>query len=77
MSKLDLFGFKKDIKCVDENGEILRSYKIWYGMIMRCYDDKNKDYLSYGAKGVYVSDEWRLYSNFKNGMMKIILMDMY
>lgn len=65
MSKLDLFGFKKDIKCVDDSGNVLRSYRTWYNMITRCYDKNGKDYKSYGAKGVYVCDEWRLYSNFK------------
>lgn len=29
------------------------------GMLRRCYDPKHKDYRLYGAKGIYVCDEWK------------------
>ena len=34
-------------------------YGIWYAMIRRCYDVKDKSYRIYGAMGVRVCDEWR------------------
>lgn len=37
-------------------------YKIWAGIIKRCYNPKHKDFHIWGGKGVTVCDEWR--SNF-------------
>jgi hypothetical protein len=36
----------------------------YYGMIRRCYDSDNKSYISYGARGITVCDEWR--DNYKS-----------
>jgi len=39
----------------------------WTGMIKRCYQESCKDYKNYGAKGVYICDEWLNRDNgFKN-----------
>lgn len=50
--------------CVDENGKLIKSYNIWYGMIRRCYDHNSLLY-----KKTYtdctVCDEWLYFSNFK------------
>lgn len=35
-----------------------RVYRIYKGMISRCYEQTNKDYASYGARGITVCDEW-------------------
>lgn len=43
----------------------LKSYTTWKDIIRRCYDKNSKSYKYYGAKGVTVCDEWKLYSNFK------------
>lgn len=53
-----------DTKATDENGKVLKSYKIWKGMIERSYDPKfHAKYPTY--IGTTVSNEWKLYSNFK------------
>ena len=36
-----------------------RLYKVWQGIIQRCYNPNNKQYCYYGAKGITVCDEWR------------------
>lgn len=33
-------------------------YKIWRGMLRRCYNKNRKDYPLYGGRGIKVSDEW-------------------
>ena len=32
--------------------------KVYYAMLQRCYNSKNKDFKNYGAKGIVVCDEW-------------------
>lgn len=39
------------------NGGKLTS--VYYDMLKRCHDPKNKGYEKYGAKGIYVCEEWR------------------
>lgn len=34
-------------------------YNIWRGMIHRCHDIKDKDYIRYGSRGIHVCDRWR------------------
>lgn len=34
-------------------------YHIYYGMLQRCYNNKNPSYAKYGGAGIYVCDEWR------------------
>lgn len=36
-----------------------RLYKIWRGMLKRCYQVHTKDYQRYGIKGIKVCDEWK------------------
>ena len=43
---------------VKHSGRRERLYYIWRGMKERCHNPHNKDYGSYGAKGVRVCDEW-------------------
>lgn len=39
-------------------------FRIWQGMISRCYSKKNKKYYRYGGRGIIVCDRWR--NNFEN-----------
>lgn len=42
-------------------------YGRWVMMKQRCYNSNNKDYYSYGARGIVVCDEWKHnYLNFHN-----------
>lgn len=36
-----------------------RAYDRWHKMIQRCSDPKHPDYHRYGARGIYVCDQWR------------------
>jgi hypothetical protein len=36
-----------------------RAYKCWHGMLARCFDPRNKDYLDYGGRGITVCENWR------------------
>lgn len=36
-----------------------RLYYIWYGMKDRCYNKHDKDYQTYGARGIHVCDVWK------------------
>lgn len=36
-----------------------RIARIYYNMMSRCYDEKNKRFSDYGGRGVRVCDEWR------------------
>ena len=53
-----------DVGMTDGNGKHLRSYCTWNSMIERCYNkkrlEKHPTYVN-----CTVSDEWKLYSNFK------------
>ena len=39
-------------------------YDRWNSMIHRCYNVNDDDYSNYGNKGVYVCDEWLIFSNY-------------
>lgn len=41
-------------------------YKVWVGMLTRCYNEKEKAYKFYGGRGIYVADCWRGENGFKN-----------
>lgn len=59
--KRDEYGFLCDESAVDSN-----IYFVWKNMARRCYDKKCQAYPNYGGIGVTVSDEFKIYSNFKN-----------
>ena len=44
---------------------------IWTNIIERCYNPNAKDYKQYGNKGVYVSNDWLIFSNFKEDVVKL------
>lgn len=35
------------------------AYNTWHGLIQRCYNENNKDYPSYGGRGIMVCDRWK------------------
>lgn len=44
-------------------------FRIWQGMIRRCYDSNNSAYHYYGGRGITVCPEWRdSYENFIEDM---------
>lgn len=57
---------------------LLTSIFIMFGnMERRCYDPKCPAYSTYGAKGIIVSEEFKIYSNFRrwyeeNGVAVIV-----
>ena len=42
-----------------------RLYRIWSNMMTRCYNTGDYHYRCYGARGITVCDEWRIYENFR------------
>jgi len=36
-----------------------RLYRIYYGMISRCFNEKTSHYKNYGARGITICEEWR------------------
>lgn len=36
-----------------------KCYKVWEGMIARCYNKKHMAYHRYGGRGIIVTDKWR------------------
>ena len=45
--------------------------QIWESMIHRCYSEKDKCYDLYGGKGVYVDNNWLIFSNFFNDVFNL------
>jgi len=39
-------------------------YRVWAGMIQRCYNPNNKEYHNYGGRGIDICEAWR--NNFVN-----------
>ena len=35
-------------------------YHVWWDMINRCYNKKTKHYASYGGRGIFVCEEWKI-----------------
>lgn len=47
-----------------------RLYRVWRGMIDRCYDERNESYGHYGGRGIQVCEDWRSsYLVFKEFMI--------
>lgn len=44
--------------------EVVRLYRIWTSILYRCHNPKNKQYRNYGARGIYLCDEWKDFNNF-------------
>lgn len=49
-------------------GDTKRTYRIWVGMMRRCYNPKEAAYELYGGRGVVVCDRWHDVQNFIDDM---------
>ena len=58
--KRDEYGF-----ICDESNTDKHIYNIWKNMARRCYDPKCPAFNTYGARGVTVSEDFKVYSNFR------------
>lgn len=57
-----------------------RIYAIYHDMVNRCYRIKNKDYSTYGGRGIKVCDRWlvsfeNFYSDMKEGYTDLLTID--
>lgn len=39
-------------------------YSIWAAMVNRCTNPNDQQWRNYGGRGIYVCDEWRVFTNF-------------
>lgn len=44
------------------------AYRVWSGMMGRCYNKSGKDYHRYGGRGIYVDKHWHVFENFYRDM---------
>lgn len=54
-----------------------REYDIWRKIISRCYNQNDRNYKSYGAKGITVCDRWRSFENFLNDIKSLSGYDLW
>jgi hypothetical protein len=45
-----------------------KEYRVWWGMLQRCYNEKNTRYYCYGGRGIKVCEEWRDFNVFYQDM---------
>lgn len=45
-----------------------KAYRIWFGMMVRCYNKNFKFYNYYGGRGIRVCDKWHDYNAFVQDM---------
>lgn len=56
------------IAVLKRHGKSKKAYNVWYQMVDRCTNPDNRSYAKYGARGVYVSDEWMDFETFYRDM---------
>lgn len=44
------------------------TYRVWQGMLQRCYNAKSVSYYLYGARGIKVCEQWHKFENFSQDM---------
>lgn len=44
--------------------QLCKLKQVWINMLSRCYNPNAKDYKNYGAKGVFVSNDWQCFEFF-------------
>jgi len=47
-----------------------QAYRVWRGMMARCYNKEIKSYCNYGARGIKVCKSWQDYKTFKKWFEK-------
>lgn len=69
-TRVDKYGFTLDCKTCFRNKKgkyiFYKWYKVWRNMRDRCYNPKDKAYIHYGENGVYVSEELKIASIFRD-----------
>lgn len=63
-----------DKEVTDNDGRVIKSYRIWSGVIKRCYDEKTQKKAP-AYIGCTVCDEWKYFSNFKKWFDKHYIED--
>lgn len=53
--------------CSRRSGETAE-YRIWTGMMSRCFDPNCNGFYKYGARGVVVCERWKTFENFLSDM---------
>lgn len=62
-------------------GKGTKLYRVWCSMKERCYNKHNKSYKNYGAKGIFVCEDWKnSFANFEkwaknNGYKEFLTID--
>lgn len=56
------------IQRYERHGKDKKTYNVWYQMVDRCTNPKNRAYVNYGAKGVKVCDKWMRFEDFYEDM---------
>jgi len=64
---------EKTIKRLTKHGHSTRAktsktYRSWYSIIQRCTNPNNKDYHSYGGRGITICKRWMKFENFLKDM---------
>ncbi len=49
-------------------GQASKTYKIWNGMLARCYTPSATGFKNYGGRGITVCERWMIYENFLSDM---------
>lgn len=44
-------------------------FRVWSGIISRCHGQGNANFKNYGARGIFVCDRWRTFSEFMEDML--------
>ena len=72
--KYEAFIRRQDVSCpacnIDDlvGCSTMPEYRIWYGMLNRCYDSKNQQYHRYGGRGIIVCEQWHEFRCFFKDM---------
>lgn len=58
-------AFTGDVRTVQPNGKDKPSYIRWRHMINRCYNEKDKEFKNYGARGIKVCQRWLCFKRYE------------
>lgn len=63
-------GYTKSCGCLKFSAQAqgysaTRLYQIWTNMHRRCYDSRHDNFKWYGAKGIFICDEWHQFMSFR------------
>ena len=54
-----------------EGGSEKRSYKMWNGMLRRCYKPDNPYYKNYGGRGISVCERWHSFEQYESDIQEL------